>query len=114
MFVRDLADGALALGALDVVILVEERGQSKTLQQNPPERDRPKACAHHKGLLVVDLSLGIALAVVEAGVDVAVVTVEIVVAREPGVGRWQSRGALRKNRTLKPVAVNAFRVVRVR
>ena len=81
----------------------------------PPSGNGRTRAAHHERLLVVRLGFGVALAVVEAGVDVAVVAGEVVVTGDAGVGRTRQTGrALGEDRPLEAVAIDALGVVDVR
>src|SRR5206468_1364920 len=53
VLVRDLADRALALRALDVVVVDHEAGDAQPFEERSAEGERPDRAAHLEGLLVV-------------------------------------------------------------
>src|SRR4051794_29590385 len=79
MLVCDLADHPLPLALLDVMIRDEKAGQPQTLEQRAAEWHWTNGASYLETLLVIDLGLVVILAVIETGVHVAVVAVEVVV-----------------------------------
>src|SRR6202035_3066146 len=82
--------------------------------QDSSQRQRTHRTADLNGLLVIRLRFVVVLAVVEAEVKIAVVAGKIVVTAEAGIGRAQEAFALREDRSLEAVAIDAFRVIDIR
>ena len=106
-----VAHHALALGILDVVIVVVNEMASKTPKHRAPGRERPDRAAEFQPLLVVDFDFLVILAVVHADVDIAVIRWDVVMERGTrirGRHRRRQRDAFGKYRPLKSVAVDAL------
>src|ERR1051325_699123 len=111
MLVRDLAVRALLLVALHVVVVDDEARHAQPFQKRAAEGEGAERGADLDGFLVVRLRARVRLAVVDAGVHVAIVAGEVVVAGEAGVRGADEARALREDGALEAVAVDVLRVV---
>src|SRR5438552_19125775 len=110
MFVRDLRHLALPLRPLNVVILVEKASHTQAVP-DAAERQRTDAGSNLNCLLVVRLGLGVAFAVVVAGVDVAVTIRKVPVSGDRSIGRCDEPFALGEDRSLPAIAIDALGVI---
>ncbi len=99
---------ALLLAVPDVVICIVEPGDAQTARKRAGRRERADCPANLERRLVVRLGRVIALAVVDADVNVAVVAREVAVERGAQVRRGQEAFAFGEHRALEPVPVDTL------
>jgi hypothetical protein len=114
VFVCDLADHALALCVLHVVVADVVPGEAKPAKDGLGLRERPQGSADIERVLIVGFGPGVAIAVVVAGVNLAVVLGKVRVERHTGVGRVVKAFTLGERRALEAVAIDTFLIVEQR
>ena len=87
--------------------MIVEAGQAQAAQDGGPWRNGRSEPRIMKRLLIVELRLGVGVAVVEAGVHVAVVA-EVVAQRGADVRRRQVAFSIVEDRALEPIAVDGL------